>query len=212
MGSLLGVWPWTGWEEYGQGRIYSSEQHSTQRISYSKVDLKMFNPECILRVFLHLFHVYCVIMYIYCIPLSVFRTVERSNFKPIVHISALTKSESGNIHLVAITKTGTFFWSISSDWFVTFKVGQKIPYFMKWNSLVPSIIFFSFHFAIGVRLYFTTNPFGNNKGRPCMLTLVHVRLPPGFSASTTVHKPQNVHMAYHKKGIVIMKYIIVDTK
>lgn len=54
-------------------------------------------------------------MYIYCIPLSIFRTVERSNFKPIVHISALTKSESGNIHLVAITKTGTFFWSISSD-------------------------------------------------------------------------------------------------
>ena len=35
------------------------------------------------------------------------RTVERSNFKPIVHISALTKSESGNIHMVAITKTGT---------------------------------------------------------------------------------------------------------
>lgn len=54
-------------------------------------------------------------MYIYCIPLSVFRTVERSNFKPIVYISALTKSESGNIHLVAITKTGNFFWSISSD-------------------------------------------------------------------------------------------------
>lgn len=89
------------------------------------------------------------------------RTVERSNFKPIVHISALTKSESGNIHLVAITKTG-------------------------------------------VRLYFTTNPFGNNKGRPCMLTLVHVRLPPGFSASTAVHKPQNVHMAYHKKGTLLL--------
>lgn len=46
---------------------------------------------------------------LHCIPLSVFRTVERSNFKPIVHISALTKSESGNIHLVAITKTGLFF-------------------------------------------------------------------------------------------------------
>ncbi|XP_062607131.1 nuclear pore complex protein Nup155-like [Saccostrea cucullata] len=89
------------------------------------------------------------------------RTVERSNFKPIVHISALTKSESTNIHLVAITKTG-------------------------------------------VRLYFTTNPFGNNKGRPSMLTLVHVRLPPGFSASTVVHKPQNVHMAYHKKGTLLL--------
>lgn len=45
-----------------------------------------------------------------------------------------------------------------------------------------------------------------------MLTLVHVRLPPGFSASTAVHKPQNVHMAYHKKGIVIPTNNIVDTK
>ena len=41
------------------------------------------------------------------------RTVERSNFKPIVHISALTKSESGNIHMVAITKTGTHIEKIS---------------------------------------------------------------------------------------------------
>ncbi|KAJ8305762.1 hypothetical protein KUTeg_016307 [Tegillarca granosa] len=75
------------------------------------------------------------------------RTVERSNFKPLVHISALTKSESSNVHLVAITQSG-------------------------------------------VRLYFTTNPFGNIKSRPCMLTLVH--------------KPTNVHMAYHKKGILML--------
>ncbi|CAG2238962.1 NUP155 [Mytilus edulis] len=89
------------------------------------------------------------------------RTIERSNFKPIVHISAITQSESSNIHLVAVTKTG-------------------------------------------VRLYFTTNPFGSNKGRPSMLTLVHVRLPPGFSATSRVQKPQNVHMAYYKKGSLLL--------
>lgn len=64
-----------------------------------------------------------------CIPLYVYRTVERSNFKPIVHISALTKSESGNIHLVAITKTGTFLWIFSAE-FVTFKVCQYTPYIL----------------------------------------------------------------------------------
>ena len=37
---------------------------------------------------------------------SFFRTIERSNFKTIVHISAITQSESSNIHLVAVTKTG----------------------------------------------------------------------------------------------------------
>ncbi|CAC5400979.1 NUP155 [Mytilus coruscus] len=89
------------------------------------------------------------------------RTIERSNFKPIVHISAISQSESSNIHLVAVTKTG-------------------------------------------VRLYFTTNPFGSNKGRPSMLTLVHVRLPPGFSATSRVQKPQNVHMAYYKKGSLLL--------
>jgi hypothetical protein len=36
-----------------------------------------------------------------------FRTIERSNFKPIVHISAITQSESSNIHLLAVTTTGT---------------------------------------------------------------------------------------------------------
>jgi len=62
-----------------------------------------------------------------------------------------------------------------------------------------------FYFTLGVRLYFTTNPFGNTKGRPSMLTLVHVRLPPGFSATSRIQKPQNVHMAYYKNGEIHIK-------
>ena len=33
-----------------------------------------------------------------------------------------------------------------------------------------------------------------------MLTLVHVRLPPGFITSATPQRPSNIHMAYYKQG------------
>ncbi|XP_052257804.1 nuclear pore complex protein Nup155-like [Dreissena polymorpha] len=89
------------------------------------------------------------------------RTIDRSNFKPLVHIAPITSSESSNVHLVAITQTG-------------------------------------------LRLYFTTNPFGSSKSRPSMLTLVHVRLPPGFLISTAPQRPNNVHMAYYKQGCMLL--------
>ena len=33
-----------------------------------------------------------------------------------------------------------------------------------------------------------------------MLSLIHVRLPPGFSASASPQRPNNVHMAHYSKG------------
>ncbi|XP_048037305.1 nuclear pore complex protein Nup155 isoform X1 [Megalobrama amblycephala] len=61
----------------------------------------------------------------------------------------------------------------------------------------------------GVRLYFSTIPFAppNAKhvpARPCILALVHVRLPPGFSASSTLQKPAKVHKALYSKGVLLM--------
>uniref|UniRef100_A0A2K6SBX7 Nucleoporin 155 n=1 Tax=Saimiri boliviensis boliviensis TaxID=39432 RepID=A0A2K6SBX7_SAIBB len=56
----------------------------------------------------------------------------------------------------------------------------------------------------GVRLYFSTCPFRQPLARPNTLTLVHVRLPPGFSASSTVEKPSKVHRALYSKGILLM--------
>uniref|UniRef100_A0A673MFU1 Nuclear pore complex protein Nup155-like n=1 Tax=Sinocyclocheilus rhinocerous TaxID=307959 RepID=A0A673MFU1_9TELE len=61
----------------------------------------------------------------------------------------------------------------------------------------------------GVRLYFSTIPFAppNAKhisARPCVLALVHVRLPPGFSASSTLQKPAKVHKALYSKGVLLM--------
>ncbi|NWQ96993.1 NU155 protein, partial [Burhinus bistriatus] len=56
----------------------------------------------------------------------------------------------------------------------------------------------------GVRLYFSTSPFKHPTARPSMLTLVHVRLPPGFSASSNVEKPAKVHRALYSKGVLLM--------
>ncbi|KAF1434426.1 hypothetical protein FQV22_0004963, partial [Spheniscus magellanicus] len=56
----------------------------------------------------------------------------------------------------------------------------------------------------GVRLYFSTSQFKYSTARPSMLTLVHVRLPPGFSASSNVEKPSKVHKAIYSKGVLLM--------
>ncbi|XP_041667339.1 nuclear pore complex protein Nup155 isoform X1 [Cheilinus undulatus] len=61
----------------------------------------------------------------------------------------------------------------------------------------------------GVRLYFSTTPFApplqkHLAVRPSLLTLVHVRLPPGFSASSTLQKPSKVHKALYNKGVLLM--------
>ncbi|XP_024917828.1 nuclear pore complex protein Nup155 [Cynoglossus semilaevis] len=61
----------------------------------------------------------------------------------------------------------------------------------------------------GVRLYFSTTPFAplHQKYvavRPSLLALIHVRLPPGFSASSTLQKPAKVHKALHSKGVLLM--------
>ncbi|KTG34271.1 hypothetical protein cypCar_00039544, partial [Cyprinus carpio] len=60
-----------------------------------------------------------------------------------------------------------------------------------------------------VRLYFSTIPFAppNAKhisARPSILALVHVRLPPGFSVSSTLQKPAKVHKALYSKGVLLM--------
>ncbi|XP_038589686.1 nuclear pore complex protein Nup155 [Micropterus salmoides] len=61
----------------------------------------------------------------------------------------------------------------------------------------------------GVRLYFSTTHFApphqkHVAVRPSLLALVHVRLPPGFSASSTLQKPAKVHKALHSKGVLLM--------
>uniref|UniRef100_A0A0B7BCT5 Nucleoporin Nup133/Nup155-like N-terminal domain-containing protein n=1 Tax=Arion vulgaris TaxID=1028688 RepID=A0A0B7BCT5_9EUPU len=56
----------------------------------------------------------------------------------------------------------------------------------------------------GVRLYFTTVNFKQAGTRPSTLSLIHVRLPPGFSATSTPQKPSKVHTAYHSRGTLLL--------
>ncbi|PIN97801.1 hypothetical protein AB205_0201700 [Aquarana catesbeiana] len=56
----------------------------------------------------------------------------------------------------------------------------------------------------GVRLYFSTGPFRQQATRPSTLALVHIRLPPGFSASSNVEKPTKVHKALYNNGVLLM--------
>lgn len=68
--------------------------------------------------------------------------------------------------------------------------------------------------SLGVRLYFSTTPFvpphqKHVAVRPSLLALVHVRLPPGFSASSTLQKPAKVHKALHSKGITFPRLLVI---
>ncbi|XP_060092043.1 nuclear pore complex protein Nup155 [Heteronotia binoei] len=56
----------------------------------------------------------------------------------------------------------------------------------------------------GVRMYFSTAQFKHPLARPATLMLVHVRLPPGFSAASNVEKPSKVHRALYSKGVLLM--------
>ncbi|CAL4178367.1 unnamed protein product, partial [Meganyctiphanes norvegica] len=57
----------------------------------------------------------------------------------------------------------------------------------------------------GVRLYYTTFALnGTVNQRPSQLTLLHVRLPPGFAANATTYKPTKVHKALYSSGTGIL--------
>lgn len=91
-------------------------------------------------------------------------TIDISNFKPIVSIKAVTRNESDNIHLIAVTEAG-------------------------------------------VRLYFSCN-----SDRPTSLDLSHVRLPPGFTPSSAMQRPNLVSNIYHKDNTFIMSSLHTENK
>ncbi|XP_022254882.1 nuclear pore complex protein Nup155-like, partial [Limulus polyphemus] len=92
---------------------------------------------------------------------NIAKTIDRSNFRPVVHISALDIVESVHINLVAVTQSG-------------------------------------------VRFYFTATALIHPEARPFTLSLLHVRLPPGFSANAPLQRPSHVHMAHYRKGCALL--------
>ncbi|KAM3963496.1 nuclear pore complex protein Nup154 [Aphomia sociella] len=96
--------------------------------------------------------------------MDIVKTLEASNFKPVVAISAVDELESEHLNLVAVTQTGA-------------------------------------------RLYFSTGSGDASQGglqRPQYLTLLHVRLPPGFTPNASVLKPKQVHSAVYENGSLVM--------
>ena len=55
----------------------------------------------------------------------------------------------------------------------------------------------------GVRLYFAVCPFNSTFTGPSTLTLVHVRLPPGFCTRSSP-LPSNIHAAYYRQGALLL--------
>ncbi|XP_049867137.1 nuclear pore complex protein Nup154 [Pectinophora gossypiella] len=59
----------------------------------------------------------------------------------------------------------------------------------------------------GARLYFSTGSGDANQSgsqRPQYLTLLHVRMPPGFTSNASVLKPKHVHSAVYENGSLVM--------
>ena len=91
---------------------------------------------------------------------NIARTVDPSQFKPVVHISIVEDTLSSFITLQAITESG-------------------------------------------VRLFFTTFCDSRGNERPAYLNVVHVRLPPGFSPTST-QRPTRVHLSHQRRGTTLM--------
>ena len=58
--------------------------------------------------------------------------------------------------------------------------------------------------ASRVRLYYTTANNNSSNVRPHNLTLQHVRLPPGFAASSPVGRPSKVHISCYQNGTLLL--------
>lgn len=87
-----------------------------------------------------------------------FRTVERSNFKSIIHISAITQSESSNIHLVAVTQTGKcsntcIKWTLSKSYSqlgAVHKKGRNLLWHLYWRN--PEYIWYELYVSYPGRI------------------------------------------------------------
>uniref|UniRef100_A0A914UNX2 Nucleoporin Nup133/Nup155-like N-terminal domain-containing protein n=1 Tax=Plectus sambesii TaxID=2011161 RepID=A0A914UNX2_9BILA len=111
---------------------------------------------------------------------SICQTMEPSNFRPIVHISPVGSTDSQVISLQAVTESGVRL------------------YFSCYH---PSPMDYAYTGADGSvdqqNAYDDGAPTKSQADvRPVTLRLVHVRLPPGLAASSTVARPMRVHLGY----------------
>lgn len=115
----------------------------------------------------------------YFVSRNFYRTVDASVFKPIVSINPLTATDCLNLHLIAVTQSGVRLY------FSTVSVLEPMP-----NTSLANVS--------GGGEKSSDHQQSNN------LYLLHVRLPPGYTANATVGKPKLVHSSFHSSGTVLM--------
>ncbi|XP_064386411.1 nuclear pore complex protein Nup155-like isoform X2 [Halichondria panicea] len=84
-----------------------------------------------------------------------------------------------------------------------------------WISVIPASESLTLHLLAvtksGLRLYFTTTP-GGIAARPSLLALVHVRLPPGYSPSSTQRPGPTVHQVFYRKGVLVLSSSVTEER
>lgn len=103
-----------------------------------------------------------------------FRTVDASVFKPIVAINALSADDCPNLHLIAVTQSGVRLYFSTVSIFEPTVDAQAL--------------------TTGEKI----------QQQPQSLYLLHVRLPPGYTANASIGKPKSIHSSFHSTGSVLM--------
>ncbi|XP_015792110.1 nuclear pore complex protein Nup155 [Tetranychus urticae] len=62
----------------------------------------------------------------------------------------------------------------------------------------------------GIRIYFSTNNTQKYEQRPDSLNIVHIRLPPGYSAASPPQRPSNIYLASYARSTTIMVSVTSD--
>lgn len=116
--------------------------------------------------------------------LNVVRTLDGSHFKPVVSLRAVERSESPQLHLVAVTSAGVRLYFTTLPWNALTPQSPTTP--VTPGGPTPQMQPAPWHMA-----------------SPQCLSLVHVRLPPGYTAQAHM-QPQNVYKVHYHRGTCLM--------
>lgn len=103
-------------------------------------------------------------------------TVDASAFKPVVTLCPLTSSDSGELHLLAISQCGVRFYFATTPLVMAAQSAQQ----QSGGAPTPP------------------------PPQPQNLYMLHVRLPPGYTPNAIVGKPKTVRNAYYNQGTLLM--------
>uniref|UniRef100_A0A1A9WLY6 Uncharacterized protein n=1 Tax=Glossina brevipalpis TaxID=37001 RepID=A0A1A9WLY6_9MUSC len=139
---------------------------------------------------------------------NIVKTVDPSVFKAIKSICPLSIDDCANLHLLAVTQCG-----VRLSFSITLLTMTQIHHM---NQIMPTVSpIIQQHSPTkvpGGTCPNTTLPSSPASSIKCPadskrhsgLHLVHVRLPPGYTPTTTVNKPRQVHSAHYSEGTLLL--------